>query len=138
MQVTFDDIIKLAMIITCGWGFVKTIMAILKAVTARHDKEQKWDEMAESINTSRENIVIKYDTKLAEVEKKIDENHADTESKLQQIRAEQEQIREEQYKHTKVLLAILDGLQQLKCNGAVSEAKSELEEYITKQAHMKQ
>ena len=135
MQVTFDDIIKLAIVIMGIWGFIKVIMEIVKAVTARHDREQKWDDMAESINTSRENIIQKYDFKLVELEKKIDENHSDTESKLQQIRAEQEQSREEQYKHTTVLLAILDGLQQLHCNGQVTEAKRDLEEYITRQAY---
>lgn len=135
MQVTFDDIIKLAIVIMGIWGFIKVIMEIVKAVTARHDREQKWDEMAESINTSRESIIQKYDFKLVELEKKIDDNHSDTESKLQQIRAEQEQSREEQYKHTTVLLAILDGLQQLHCNGQVTEAKRDLEEYITRQAY---
>lgn len=133
--VTFNDLIKIAIIIMSIWGFVKVIMEIAKAITSRHDREQKWDEMANSISEERKVFGARYDEKLAEMERKIDENHADTESKLQQIRAEQEQSREEQYKHTTVLLAILDGLQQLNCNGKVTEAKRDLEEYITRQAY---
>ena len=126
--ITFNDLITVAVVITAIWGFVKIIMEIVKAITTRHDREQKWDEMADSINTARENIVLKYDTKLAEVEKKIDDNHADTESKLQQIRAEQ-------YMLTTCMLAVLDGLQQLKCNGKVTEAKHDLENYMNEALH---
>lgn len=132
MQVTFDDIIKLAIAIMGIWGFAKVIMEIVKAITARHDREQKWDDMAESINSSREGIIAKYDSKLAEMEKKIDENHADTEAKLQQLGADM-------YMHTMVLNAVLDGLTQLGANGNVTKAKHDLDEYITRQAYdMKQ
>ena len=128
MQVTMDDIIKLAVIIMGIWGFAKVIMEIAKSITARHDREQKWDEMSESINESRENIIKKYDYKLVELEKKIDENHADTEAKLQQIGADM-------YMHTMVLNAVLDGLIQLNCNGNVTKAKHDLDEYMVKQAY---
>lgn len=128
MQVTFDDIIKLAIVIGGIWGVAKTLMSIVSAITARHDREQKWDEMANSINSSRENIIIKYDSKLAEMEKKIDENHADTESKLQQLGAEM-------YMHTEVLNAILDGLTQLGANGEVTKAKEKMAEFMNRAAH---
>ena len=84
--------------------------------------------MATSLDTARQNIVVKYDSKLAEVEKKIDENHADTEAKLQQIGADM-------YMHTMVLNAVLDGLIQLNCNGNVTKAKHDLDEYMAKQAY---
>ena len=128
MQVTMDDIIKLAVIIMGIWGFAKVIMEIAKSITERHDREQKWDEMSDSINESRENIIKKYDYKLVELEKKIDENHADTEAKLQQIGADM-------YMHTMVLNAVLDGLIQLNCNGNVTKAKHDLDEYMVKQAY---
>jgi len=112
------------------WGFAKVIMEILKAVTARHDKEQKWDEMAESINTSRENIISKYDYKLIELEKKIDENHTDTEAKLQQLSTEQCIL-------TSSMFAVLDGLEQLGANHKVTSAKLELQEYLNKATHTK-
>lgn len=130
--VTISDLIRIAVIIMGIWGFYKVVMEIIGSITARHDKEQKWDEMAESINTSRENIIMKYDSKLTEMEKKIDENHADMEAKLQQIGADM-------YMHTMVLNAVLDGLIQLNCNGNVTKAKHDLDDYITRQAYdMKQ
>lgn len=128
MQVTMDDIIKLAVIIMGIWGFAKVIMEIAKSITARHDREQKWDEMSESLDTARQSIVLKYDSKLAEVEKKIDENHSETEAKLQQIGADM-------CMHTMVLNAVLDGLIQLNCNGNVTKAKHDLDEYMVKQAY---
>ena len=126
--VTFNDLLKIGIIIMGMWGFVKVVMEIINAVTKRHDREQKWDDMAASINSSRENIIMKYDSKLTEMERKIDENHADTEAKLQQIGADM-------YMHTMVLNAVLDGLIQLNCNGNVSKAKHDLDDYITKQAY---
>lgn len=126
--ITFDDLIKIAVVIMAIWGFVKIIMEIVKEINARHDKEQKWDEMENSLNVARENIVVKYDSKLAELEKSIAENYADTEAKLQEIRSEQ-------FILTSSMFAVLDGLKQLNCNGNVSKAYSDLEQYLNKQAH---
>ena len=125
---TINDLIKIGAMIMGCWGFVKVIMEIINAITKRHDREQKWDDMENSIISSRESIIMKYDSKLAEMEKKIDENHADTEAKLQQMGAEM-------YMHTMVLNAVLDGLTQLGANGNVTQAKHDLDAYITKQAH---
>lgn len=44
-------------------------------------------------------------------------------------------IKEEQCMHTYVLLAILDGLKQQGCNGAVTEAREKLSKHINKLAH---
>lgn len=126
--ITFDDLIKIAVVIMAIWGFVKIIMEIVKEINARHDKEQKWDEMENSLNVARENIVVKYDSKLAELEKSIAENYADTEAKLQEIKSEQ-------FILTSSMFAVLDGLKQLNCNGNVSKAYSDLEQYLNKQAH---
>ena len=126
--VTISDLIKIAVIIMGIWGFYKVIMEIIDRITARHDKEQKWDEMADKISAEREVFASRYDVRLAEMEKKIDENHADTEAKLQQIGADM-------YMHTMVLNAVLDGLTQLGANGNVTQAKHDLDAYITKQAY---
>ena len=128
--ITFDDLIKVAVTIMAIWGFVKIIMEIVKALNARHDKEQKWDEMENSLNIARENIVVKYDSKLAELEKNISDNYMDTEAKLQEIRTEQCIL-------TSSMFAVLDGLKQLNCNGNVTKAYSELESYLNEQAHSK-
>lgn len=45
------------------------------------------------------------------------------------------EIREELCMHTYVLLAVLDGLKQLNCNGKVTEAQEKLSKHINKQAH---
>ena len=54
--VTINDLIHLGLIIVGIWGFLKVIMEIVKKITERHDREQKWDDMAESINESRLNL----------------------------------------------------------------------------------
>lgn len=123
MTVTIDDLVKIAIIIMAVWGFYKVVMEIIHAITARHDKEQKWDE------TPGE-IVKRYDAKLEELEGRINDNHCDTEAKMQQIRAEL-QIQSE------TLLAVLDGLQQLNCNGAVSDAKKKLDAHLLERAYDK-
>ena len=128
--VTLNELIRMAAIIVGLWGVVKVIMEIVKAITARHDREQKWDDMADKIASSRESIIMKYDSKLAEMEKTINDNHSDTEAKLQQIRAEQCII-------TSCTYAILDGLEQLGANHRVSEQKALLQEYMNDQAHAK-
>ena len=128
--VTLNELIRMAAIIVGLWGFAKVIMEFVKAVTARHDREQRWDDMADKINSSRENIIMKYDAKLAEMEKTINDNHSDTESKLQQIRAEQCEL-------TGAMLAVLEGLMQLNCNGPVTEAHTKLTKYLNDQAHAK-
>jgi len=44
-------------------------------------------------------------------------------------------LRDEQYVQTMVLQATLDGLKQLGCNGKVTEAKHELDDYINRLSH---
>ena len=110
------------------WGFYKVVMEIIDRITARHDREQKWDDMATKISEEREVFAKRYDEELSEIKAKMDENHADTEAKLQQIGADM-------YMHTMVLNAVLDGLIQLNCNGNVSKAKHDLDDYITRQAY---
>lgn len=44
-------------------------------------------------------------------------------------------LRTEQYVQTRVMLATLDGLHQLGCNGKVTEATEELNDYINKLSH---
>lgn len=49
-----------------------------------------------------------------------------------------QQIRTEQYILTDCMSAVLDGLHQLHCNGKVTEARSNLDEYLNKRAHEKE
>ena len=136
--ITVSDLIRIAAIIAGVWGFYKVVMEIVDRITARHDREQKWDEMADELNSARQTIVIKYDAKLAELEKKIDDNQAETTQKIEESKAETDaklqQFSAELYMQTITLNAVLDGLIQMNCNGEVTKAKQRLEKYITGQA----
>lgn len=126
--ITLNELVRFGAIIVGCWGFYKIIMEIIKAVTTRHDREQKWDEMADRISMERAEFGKMYDARLDELEKRINDNHADTEAKLQQIYAEQ-------YMLTDCMGAVLDGLHQLNCNGKVTSAIEELGEHIKKRAY---
>jgi len=52
----------------------------------------------------------------------------DTEEQIKEIKAEQCML-------TYCMMATLDGLHQLGCNGKVTEARSELDKFMNKQAH---
>jgi len=137
-----SEIEHVAVIIMAVWGFFKIIMEIIKNINARHDKEQKWDEMvvkseeekqriyaeiARNVQEERDKIYDRYDTKLIELERKIDASHSDTEAKLQEIMAMVMVL-------TKGQLAALDGLKQQGCNGKVTTAKEELDNFLTAKA----
>ena len=126
--------ITLAVFVQCGaiivalWGFYKVIMEIIKTVTARHDREKEWDKTKQDLENGRQAIIKRYDEKLAEMEHKIDENHCDTEAKIQELKADMFII-------TKSVSAILDGLKQQGCNGAVTKAKEELDAFLIDKAY---
>lgn len=125
---TLNDIINVAVIIMACWGFYKIVMEIIHAVTTRHDKEQKWGEWEENLQKERDKIYDRYDAKLAEIEEKLNANHIDTESKIQQTQTEL-------FILTECMSAVLDGFKQLNCNGKVTEAKNNLDAYLMKRAH---
>ena len=126
--ITLQALIQSAALIVGIWGFIKVVTEIAKAINERHDKEQKWGEWEVNLQEERDKIYERYDTKLAEMEEKIDNNHADTEAKIQQTRSEL-------YILTECMAAVLDGLKQLNCNGKVTEAKEDLDAYLIKRAH---
>lgn len=121
--ITFDDLIKVVTTIGIIWGAVKVAMEIIKAITARHDREQKWDEAADRIKEERDKIVERYDDRLKDLEDKIDSNYTDTEAKMQEIRTELLIL-------TECMRAVLDGLHQQGCNGEVTKAKAKLDSYL--------
>lgn len=137
-----SELEHVAIIIMAVWGFWKIVMEIIKNINARHDKEQRWDDMvskseeekkriyaeiAENVQTERDKIYDRYDGKLVELEQKIDATHAETEAKLQEIAAMITVL-------TRGQLAALDGLKQQGCNGAVTQAKKELDEFLMNRA----
>lgn len=133
--ITLSTLIQMGVIIMGLWGFFKVVKELVQSITTRHDREQKWDSMSEmeerlvkNIQDERDKIYEKYDGKLEEMESKLDGNHADTEAKLQEVRAELLII-------TDCMAAVLDGLHQRGCNGKVSEAREHLDQYMRNRAH---
>lgn len=55
--------------------------------------------------------------------------------KIDEVKQETKDLKTEQYVQTKVLLAVLDGLHQQGCNGKVTEATVELNDFLNKRAH---
>jgi len=54
---------------------------------------------------------------------------------IKKINKSMAKLRNEQYVQITTLYAVLDGLKQLNCNGKVTEAKNELDKYITNLAY---
>lgn len=81
-------ILTIAVIFVCFEAYER-IMKIVDKITAGHDRVKKWDEMEDrlikNIQEERDKIYANYDRKLADVRKDIDDNHADTEGKIQQL-----------------------------------------------------
>lgn len=119
--VSFQVLIQCAALIASMWGFFKIVNEIIKAITTRHDREQKWDEVANSmqknIQEERDKIYDRYDSQLTDIRNELAEN------------------RDELFLLTKCMRGVLDGLHQLNCNGKVTEASEELDAYLNKRAH---
>lgn len=124
-----DQTISLQALVQCAalilgiWGFVKVIMEIVKAITTRHDKEMEWTKTKEELEKSRQEITEKYDKKLSEMEKMINENHCQTEAKIQELATFNILL-------MKSVRAILAGQIEQGLNGPVREAKKALDEFI--------
>lgn len=111
--ITLSSILEFFGVLVAIVGGVGAIKAMIKWVTSKHDKNQKYDA---------------YDKRIDDVEAKIADTHSDTEAKLQQIQSEQCML-------TYCMMATLDGLKQLGCNGKVTEAREALDKFMNKQAH---
>lgn len=123
MSLTIEFFVQMAVCLLGIWGFVKAVVEVIEAVNKRHDREQKWDEYAENLQQERDKIYKKYDDRFEEIENKIDANHTETEAKVQELKAEVLML-------TKSMSAVMDGLIQQGCNGPVTEAKKNLDEFL--------
>lgn len=126
--ISLQALIQCAVIIGAVWGFYKIIMEIVKAITTRHDKEKAWDKATADLEKTRADITKRYDERLDELEAMINDNHTETEAKMQELKADILIL-------TKSVSAILDGLKQQGCNGKVTEAKENLEKYLMDKAY---
>lgn len=69
-----------------------------------------------------------YGAKIQALDKKIEDNKNDTDAKLQEINAGMAIL-------TSSMLAVLEGLQQLNCNGPVTTARDSLVNYLKDAAY---
>lgn len=125
------EIEHVAVIMMAVWGFFKVVKEIVKSITDRHDKEQKWDEMEErlvkNIQDERDKIYTNYDKQLQEIRQEIEQNHCENEAKMQEISAGMMIL-------TKSVRAVLEGQMKQGLNGPVAEAKKALDDFIDDRA----
>lgn len=130
--ITLNLILQILGVIAAAWVGVKAICEIVRAINKQHDRTQKWDDMEskmlENVQKERDKIYQRYDTKLAEMEEKIENNHCDTGAKFQEVKSEL-------FILTECMAAVLSGLKEQGCNGPVTDAKDMLDEYLRKRAH---
>ena len=145
-QINIQTIILLGVVVIGIWEFAKKIMEMLSAFGKQHDRVKKWDdmsvqieEMSKETDKVREEIVSQFNKRLDAINddfneridvinNKIDENHCDTEAKIQELNSRM-------FILTKSVSAVLDGLKQLNCNGQVTRAKEELDAFLMERAY---
>lgn len=111
--ITLQGILAILGVLVAFVAGITAIWAIVKWINGAHDKMQAWDGYTEKIDA---------------LDKKLADQQTDIEAKLQEIRTEQCIL-------TSSMLAVLEGLGQLNCNGPVTEAREELTRYLNDQAH---
>jgi len=126
--ITFTDLERLAVVIAGIWGFYKIVIEIVKAINARHDKEQKWDDTATKLRKERDDDACKYNAQLTQIRLSQEDIRQEFDEKVREIK-------QEQYLIVECLRAVLDGQRQQGCNGKVSEAIDNLDDYMVKKAH---
>ncbi len=103
-------------------------MRVKKAVEAMEAKEKLWDEGLRDLDGMRERLSRDFNKRLDDIEAKIEDNHTDTEAKIQEVRAEQ-MFQMELFK------TVLEGLGQLGANGPVTIMSEKLDNYLNLKAH---
>jgi len=103
-------------------------MRVKKAVEAMEAKEKLWDEGLRDLDGMRERLSRDFNKRLDDIEAKIEDNHTDTEAKIQEVRSEQ-MFQMELFK------TVLDGLGQLGANGPVTIMSEKLDNYLNLKAH---
>lgn len=103
-------------------------MRIKKVVEIVERKEPEWDEALAEVKETRAVLAKEFNKRLDNIERTIEENHTDTEAKIQEIRSEQEFSIE-------IFKVILQGIGQLGGNGPVTKMEERLDAYLNKAAH---
>ena len=137
MDVTFAHAMQALALIIVAWEAFKKLREIKHDSDADHqrkeewdhaakvikEKEKVWDDAVADIRGEREFILRRYDGRLDGIHKQIEDNHLDTEAKIQEIRADVMILAE-------AIRAVLEGQIEQGCNGPVKEAKEKLDHYL--------
>ena len=130
-SIAVDDLIHGFMALLAVWGGYKVVIEIVQAITTRHDKEKNWSEMesklTNNIQEERDKIYDRYDRQLEDIKREIEQNHCETEAKMQELSSGMIML-------TKSIRAILEGQMEQGLNGTVAKAKERLDDFIDKQA----
>ena len=94
-------------------GGISAIGLLIRWITGAVKKKMQYDD---------------YGAKIQALDKKIEDNKNDTDAKLQEINSGMAIL-------TSSMLAVLEGLQQLKCNGPVTTARDNLLNYLKDAAY---
>lgn len=114
-----------------GAGVIVGLAAGVVAVVKMFDHYHKYKSFKEKCEG--------YEDDIAETNRKIENAHQFAQDALAQMQSENDaklqQISSELCMISYGLMAALDGLKQLNCNGPVTEAREKFDKHINKQAH---
>lgn len=126
--ITLNLLLGIFGIVVAVVAFFTAVKKVIDFINQEHDKMQKYDSYQKQIDDAHDYAQKELQKIKKEMNDKVEQTHADTEAKMQQLIAEQ-------YILTESMLAVLEGLKQLNCNGPVSEAKIKLEKHLNTMAH---
>lgn len=119
-------IMTLAVLFVC-YEVYERLGKIIGKITAEHDRIKKWDEMEnrllQNIQDERDKICANYDRILADFRREMEQNHVDTEGKIQQLTSMMILL-------MKSVNAILDREIKQGANGDVAKMHEELTNFI--------
>lgn len=148
IDLTFKYIIEALAVLIVAWEIYKNLKAIKKESDDEHarregwdyaakvikEKEKKWDEGLADVYEERGKIVERFDTKLAGLEDKFDTQINNLKDEVVLMQTNNEAKNQELKADIIVLIkgqkACLDGLVEQGCNGPVTIARDDLDEFL--------
>lgn len=120
----FKEISAICVVLATIAGGVAVVIKMLNRYSEEKEFRKKCDSYEAEIEKTNDRVQAAHDF----AKDALDVMQSQTESKLQELRSEQEMI-------IYCMRAVLDGLHQLNCNGPVTEASEKLDEYLNAKAH---
>lgn len=137
LDMTFKYLVEFIAVFIVLYEIYKKIKAVKADSDAEHErrqgwdyaakvikeKEAKWDNGLSDIYEERSMIVERFDMKLAALEDRMLMMQTDSDAKIQELKADVIIVMKGQK-------ACLDGLVEQGCNGAVKEARDDLDNFL--------